>query len=135
MSKVNCQSSARNKGLRAGFRSNAPLLQAPGARASTTDDVSLTRFVLSEGSSFATLEQGLSVEQTADLYQFGDDSGPARLVASTDARAVVTMKVFVEQQVVPPMPIALEGFSTAEYRPAASLPPEQWRMTSLTLRP
>ena len=88
MSKVNCQSSARNKGLRAGFRSNAPLLQAPGARASTTDDVSLTRFVLSEGSSFATLEQGLSVEQPADLYQLGDPSGPGRLVAGIPPREV-----------------------------------------------
>ena len=58
----------------------------------------LTLLVLPEGSSPAALEQGLSVEQPADLYQLGDHSGPARLVAGTDARPVVTVIFLVLKQ-------------------------------------
>ena len=72
------------------------LNRAPPRRASTIGNANLTLLVLPEGRSLAALKQGFSVEETADLYQLGDHSGPARLVAGTDARAVVTVKIFVE---------------------------------------
>jgi len=40
-----------------------------------------------------------------------------RLMAGADAGAVVTMKVFIEQQIVPPVGIALKLFGAAENRP------------------
>ena len=40
-----------------------------------------------------------------------------RLMAGADAGAVVTMKVFIEQQIVPRVGIALKLFGAAENRP------------------
>ena len=40
-----------------------------------------------------------------------------RLMAGAYAGAVVTMKVFIEQQIVPPVGIALKLFGAAENRP------------------
>ena len=41
-------------------------------------------------------EDKLAVYVSVHLYELGDEARPARLVASTDARAVVPMKIFVE---------------------------------------
>ena len=55
------------------------------------------------------------------LDQFRDQGGPARLMAGTDAGAVVAVKIFVERDEIAPMIIALELFRPAEDRPAAGV--------------
>ena len=54
------------------------------------------------------------------LQEFCDEPGPAGLVAGADARAVVAVKIFIEEQVILPLRIGLESFRTAEHRPAAA---------------
>src|SRR5947209_5356409 len=50
--------------------------------------------------------------------EYGHDSRPPRLVAGTDARAVVSVEVLVEQQQVVPVGVCLELFYASEYGPA-----------------
>jgi hypothetical protein len=52
--------------------------------------------------------------------------GPTRLMAGADAGAVVAMEVFVEQQIVAPIRIALEFFGAAEHRPPTALVAEKY---------
>ena len=42
------------------------------------------------------LQQGFSVDTPKNVQQGGDQSGPARLVASPEPRAVVTVEIFVK---------------------------------------
>src|SRR5437867_5780653 len=53
------------------------------------------------------------------LQEFGDEAGPARLVARADAGAVVAVEVLIEQNQVAPVRVALELLRGAEDRPAA----------------
>ena len=49
------------------------------------------------------------------LDQLGDQSCPAGLMACTDPGAVVAMKIFVKQQVVPPVRISLKQLRRTEH--------------------
>jgi hypothetical protein len=46
------------------------------------------------------------------LDQFGDQAGPAGLMASAQTSAVITMEIFMEENQIPPMGIALEVFDS-----------------------
>src|SRR5271157_6229244 len=67
----------------------------------------------------AAIQEGLGIQLAEDLDQAGDDTGPSRLVARTEAGAVVAMEVFVEQQMVAPMGIVLEFVGSPVHRTAA----------------
>src|SRR6516165_2975685 len=56
----------------------------------------------------AGCEQLLGIELSKDLHYFCDESSPAGLVAGTQAGTVVPMKVFIKQNVIPPVGIGLE---------------------------
>ena len=53
------------------------------------------------------------------LQQFGDEAGPTGLVAGAKADAAITVKVFIEQDVISKMFIRLEFLQPTEYRPMA----------------
>ena len=55
------------------------------------------------------------------LEKFGDQAGPACLVACAQSRTVVSMKVFVEQNVIAKMLVRLELFRVAEHRSAPAV--------------
>src|SRR5271167_424919 len=82
----------------------------------------LRRLYLSaEDRSPAAPQKGLGIELAKNVDQAGDDPGPTRLMAGADPGAVVAMEVFVEQQIVPPIRIALEFLGASEHRPPAAL--------------
>src|SRR5271169_976789 len=56
---------------------------------------------------------------SALLDQFGDQSSPASLVTRADACAIVGMEIFVEEEQIFPVRIALEDFGAAGDRPPA----------------
>ena len=68
----------------------------------------------------SALQKGFRIELPKNLDQQGDDTGPTRLVAGPDAGAIVAMKVFVEQKIIPPMGIVLEFSGAAKHGPAAA---------------
>src|SRR5215470_4740005 len=70
-----------------------------------------------EGGGAAGFEVGLGIEMPEDFDQRRHQPGPAGLVTGADAGAVVAMEIFVEQQVIPPVGIALELLGAAEHRP------------------
>ena len=51
--------------------------------------------------------------------QFGDQGSPASLVTRADAGAIVGMEIFVEEEQIFPVRIALEDFGAAGDRPSA----------------
>lgn len=53
-------------------------------------------------------KSGLLVLFSRLFQQFGDESGPAGLMAGAQTGAVITMKVFVELNEIPPMGVVLE---------------------------
>src|SRR6516164_3332475 len=59
------------------------------------------------------------VDFAENFDECGNNPGPPRLMARTDAGAVVPMEIFIEQQIVSPVRIALKFFGTAENRPPA----------------
>jgi hypothetical protein len=52
------------------------------------------------------------------LDEFGDQAGPANLVAGADARAGLAVEILMERRVVAPVRVVLEG--GAEHRPPAT---------------
>jgi hypothetical protein len=56
------------------------------------------------------------------LDQFGDQSGPTRLVARADADAVVAVEVCVERDQIASVRVGLEFFRAAENRSSPHLP-------------
>jgi hypothetical protein len=56
-----------------------------------------------------------------DVDQQSNDPGPSRLMAGAETGAVVTVKVFVEQQMIAPIGITLKFFGAPEHRPPAGL--------------
>src|SRR5271166_5543350 len=77
-------------------------------------------FALKGGGS-PVFEKGLGVKVPKDFDQRRHKPGPPRLMTGADTGAVVAMKVFVEQQVIPPVRIALELLGSPEHRPPAGL--------------
>ena len=53
------------------------------------------------------------------LDEFGDQAGPAGLVASAHPGAVITMEVLVEQHVIAPVGVVLKALAPAEHRSPA----------------
>src|SRR5215467_14087637 len=66
-----------------------------------------------------SLEKLRPVEVAKDFNQLRDDPGPACLVAGAKARAIVTVEIFVEQDVIFPLRIGLKFLCTAVHRPPA----------------
>src|SRR5262247_4247528 len=66
-----------------------------------------------------SLEKLRSVEVAEEFDQLRDDTGTARLVAGSKARAIVTVEIFVEQEVVFPLRISLKFLRPAVHRPPA----------------
>ena len=66
----------------------------------------------------AGLEIALAVDRAEQLHQARDEPRPAGLVAGAEARAVVAVEVFVEQDVVAPVRVVLELGDPAIDRPA-----------------
>lgn len=57
--------------------------------------------------------------------QLGDQPGPARLMTRADTRPIVAMKIFVEQDQVLPMRIALKNFGATRYRTPSIAPSQE----------
>src|SRR5262249_55332404 len=55
-----------------------------------------------------SFEKALGRDGSEQLHDPGDASGPPRLVARPQPCPVVTVEVFVEQKVVPPLRVGLE---------------------------
>src|SRR6266851_2044994 len=70
----------------------------------------LTSVKLAEGALF-----------TALLDQFGYQPSPARLVTRANSGAIVSMKIFMEQDQVLPVRIVIENLGATRHRPAAIL--------------
>jgi hypothetical protein len=66
-------------------------------------------------------EELSSIKSAEELDQFRDDTGPAGLVAGPKARAVVSVKILVEQNVIPPVRIGLEFLRAAVNRTPSGL--------------
>src|SRR5215472_1177850 len=86
-----------------------------------------------EGGGAAGLEIGVGIEMPKDFDQRRHQPGPAGLVTGADAGAVVAMEIFVEQQVIPPVGIALELFGAAEHRPPPILIAQKDRVSRLAI--
>src|ERR1700680_1541279 len=79
------------------------------------------RFFFFKCSSFAGFEILRPVHPAEELDQFGDETGPAGLVASPKARAVISVEVLIEQNVVLPVRIGLEFLRASAHRSPARL--------------
>src|SRR5215469_15865106 len=78
-------------------------------------------FTLDEGRCLAYLERILRIEASEELDEFRHAAAPPRLVTRTEPRAVVTVEVFVEENMVLPMRVGLEFLRSAVDRSAAML--------------
>ena len=63
------------------------------------------------------LQQGFSVDTPKQVEQGRDQTGPSRLMAGAEPRAVVTVEVLVKQDQIAPMRIVLELGGAAVNRP------------------
>src|SRR5271166_707602 len=61
------------------------------------------------------------IQKARELDELGHKPRLSGLMACTQARAVVTVEVFVEQDVIPPMRIGLELLRAAVYRTPSTL--------------
>src|SRR5262249_37851344 len=78
--------------------------------------------VLREGGSEQQAGRGQHARGTRgaeEVQHEGDQPRPAGLVTGADAGAIVAVKVFIEEQAVPPMGVGLEERCPAEHRAAA----------------
>ena len=57
--------------------------------------------------------------------KFGNETGPAGLMACADPGAVVTMKILVKQDEIPPVWIALKEFLSSGHRAPSILSPQE----------
>jgi hypothetical protein len=64
-------------------------------------------------------EIGSSIEVSEDLDQRCHESSPPSLVTGADAGPVVAVKIFVEEQVITPVRVALEFLRAAKHWPMA----------------
>ncbi len=69
----------------------------------------------------AAFQGPLRIQKAIELDELGHKPRPSGLMACTQARAVVTVEVFVEQDVIPPMRIGLELLRAAVYRTPSTL--------------
>src|SRR5215831_9784858 len=66
-----------------------------------------------------SLEKLRPVQVAEEFDQLRDDTRPARLVAGAKARAIVTVEIFAEQDVIFPLRISLKFLRPAVHRPPA----------------
>src|SRR2546427_7935597 len=59
------------------------------------------------------------------LQQFRNQAGPASLVAGADTSTIIAMEVFMKEDELPPMRIALEDFDTTGHRAPTILPAQE----------
>src|SRR5690242_17266761 len=74
-----------------------------------------------KGRLYATPQKRRTIELPEDFDEAGDTAGPTCLMAGADPRAVVTMEILVEQEIVPPVRVALEFPATAEHRAPSTI--------------
>src|SRR4029077_3147490 len=97
---------------------------------STVDAVTGTLFRITESDAWVVIRQaeGSSITYrsalripllAALLQQFGDEGGPAGLVAGAQACAVVPVEIFIEQGIVLKVRVGLVFFVFAKHRPLA----------------
>src|SRR5215469_7786486 len=67
---------------------------------------------------FAPFQKLVLVDATEKLNQFSDQARPSSLVARSQARAIVPVKIFVEQNVVSPVRIGLKLLGVSIHRPS-----------------
>src|SRR5215510_1811740 len=70
-------------------------------------------------------EESFRIEPAEDLEHLGNESGPAGLVAGSDACSVVAVKVLVKQHVVAPVGIRLKLLGAAKHGAAARPVPKK----------
>src|SRR5262249_14347705 len=75
--------------------------------------------VLDKCACFTSLEKLRPIQVAEEFDQLRDDTGPARLVAGPKTRPIVTVEIFVEQDVISPLGIGLKFFRTSIHRPPA----------------
>src|SRR5215831_15309997 len=80
---------------------------------------------LSHSRHFAEFEHLLGVGGRKQMHAAGEDTGPAGLMASTEAGAIVAMKVLVEREVIAPMWILLKRAGTPVDWPPAMIVPQK----------
>src|SRR5262249_41462797 len=68
---------------------------------------------------FCAFEHGDSIHAPEQMDQSRDHSRPACLVARAQAGAIITMKIFVEQQVITPVRVGLKFLRAAVDRPSS----------------
>ena len=73
----------------------------------------------------ATSQKRRPINLPEDFDQVGDHPGPACLMAGADPRAVVTVEILVEQQIVPPVRIMLELLGATEHRAPVAIGQER----------
>lgn len=61
----------------------------------------------------ACFQRPLCIEEAVKLDEFGNEPGPAGLVTGAQPGAIVTMEVFIEEDVIAPEGILLELFRAA----------------------
>src|SRR5271168_5003862 len=81
----------------------------------------LTALFTMKGGSSPASEKGLGIEAPKDFDQRRHEPGPSCLMTGADASAIVAVEIFVEQQVIAPIRIALELLGSPEHRPPAGL--------------
>src|SRR2546425_3942748 len=59
------------------------------------------------------------------LQQFRNQAGPASLVAGADTSTIIAMEIFMKEDELPPMRIALEDFDTTGHRAPTILPAQE----------
>jgi len=74
-----------------------------------------------KGGLLANFQGALGIHRAIKLDELGYQPGPAGLMAGAQSGTVVAVEVFVEQDVVTPVGIALESFRAAIHRPPAML--------------
>src|SRR5450755_2725988 len=78
-----------------------------------------------EGPRFTGIQQFLRIEVAEQFDELRDQARPSRLMAGSQARAIIAVEVFVEEQVVLPQRIRLEFLHTSKYRTPARLVPQE----------
>ena len=59
----------------------------------------------------ASFQGAFGVQNTVKLHGLGHEPGPTGLMACTESCAVITLEIFIEQDVVAPVGIGLEPVS------------------------
>src|SRR5580704_479022 len=84
-----------------------------------------------EASRFTAFQNLLRVDAAEQLDQLRDYAGPAGLMASSQAGAVIAVEIFVEQNVILPLRIGLELLRTSKHWPLTRPIPQENPLQSI----